>query len=384
MITHPYIKYGIALVMEKNSLHNQNEICLKHIVDEIQDGLNSFRLKPCCNWEGQKTVRFTYTNEDGSARVFKFLSPHVVTTDKQAQNTKKSALNYINQSQGAGTDFLSKGEKIGMSEVPIAGEFSSFSDKIGRGSAKTTKMIQGFGLVTTLTQYKPSISNSCIIPDLDVPDMIDFIRIFKRILFVETDNLFIGDVKQEGDKFVPKRPKIQRGNFPNAPISNSLGSIALLATIGDMGKKADYSDVVKHILDKLKDVSFYIIKYGDAKSFRFNHYIIDLAKAAKLSSVVDSIYYSCLYNQDKRSWDNTEYQKFDMFASRFLQLFNKASFKDFLSFRAEYPFQIVILLTTYFNKMEKINKSIIESVKSLGLWLNKVAFLSATEEYPSE
>ena len=242
--------------------------------------------------------------------------------------------------------------------------------------------------MTSLTQYKPAISNSCLIPDLELKDMVDFIRIFKRLLFVATKDLFVGNVKKEitrnNEKYIPRRPSIERGNFPNAPHSKVLGSLALLGAIGELGKEEEYSEIVSNVLDKLKSRPFYIIEYGDAKSFTFSQFVIELAKSAKLSSVVDSIYYSSLYNQDSRGWDNTEYQKLDLFVSRFLLLFNRPAFKDFLSFRAEYPQPIELLITTYFNKIENMDKKIIDSVKCLGGWLNRVAYKAAIDDKESK
>lgn len=383
MTEHPYIKYGMALVMLENSLRDKSEIHTRHIVDEISKGLRSYRLRPIEDFYGKETVLFNYTDEDGSAKNYIFLSPHIITTDMQARNVRASAVNYISDAKAAKDTFLQKSEKIGMSEIPIVGEFTSFSQTIGRGAAKSTKLKQGLGLVATLTPYKPSISNACLIPDLDVKEMIDFIAVFKRLLFVATDSLFVGKVIAEGTKgdvkYHPKRPKICSGNFPNAPYSSVMGSIALLGAIGELGKEEEYSEKVRHVLDSLRERPIYIIRYGDAKSFTFNNCIIELAKNSKLSSVVDSIYYTRLYNQEERNWGNKEYEKFDLFTSRFLQLFNRPAFKDFLSFRAEYSNQTEILFTTYFDKMENIDRTIIKSAKSLGQWLNWVAYKSATD-----
>jgi len=130
----------------------------------------------------------------------------------------------------------------------------------------------------------------------------------------------------------------------------------------------------------LKDATIYMIKYGGASTFTYNHYIIDLAKEDKLSTIIDSLYYSKLYNQDRRINTNTEYQKFDIFSSRFLQLFTPSAFKDFLSFRGEYPESINTLLITYFTKMEKIDSQIVASAKQLGKWLNLVAYFAAKSE----
>ena len=137
-------------------------------------------------------------------------------------------------------------------------------------------------------------------------------------------------------------------------------------------------------MESLKGTEIYTIKYGSADVFTYNHHVIDLAKESKLRAIIDSLYYSKLYNQDRRKSSNSEYQKFDLFTSRFLQLFNKAAFRDFLSFRAEYPYNIEILFTTYFTKMEKINLKIVQSAKILGKWLNNVAYIAAKNEVSEE
>lgn len=383
MITHPYIKYGIALIMEENNLHDQSDISLDNIIDEIEKGINSFRLMPKCNYVGKESISFVYTDYHGGAEEYRFLSPHIITKDIKANNLVSSAHKYVEFKNDAKISLWSSNEKLGMSEVPIVGEFSSFSGNIGRCAPKASIAIKGYGLVTTLTRYKPSISNSCLIPDLEIDDMIDFIRVFKRLLFTSTTDLFIGRVVKKSNKFVPQRPKIVKGNFPNAPKSEILGGVALLGALGELVKDAEYSDIVEHVLDRLKETSIYVISYGDAKSFRFSHHIVELAKKSKLCSVVDSLYYTKLYNQERRTWNNTEYKKFDLFASRFLQLFNRPSFKDFLSFRTEYLAQIEILFITYFNKIENMDKEIISSAKSLGSWLNKIAYIAAINDRES-
>lgn len=97
--------------------------------------------------------------------------------------------------------------------------------------------------------------------------------------------------------------------------------------------------------------------------------------------IVDSLFYVELYKEGRRTTGNAfEYQKFDLFASRFLQMFNRPTFKDFLAFRAEYPYDIELLLNTYFCDMEKINEEIVTSAKELGKWLNYVAYRFALKE----
>lgn len=286
---------------------------------------------------------------------------------------------------------------ISQSEVPISGEFNRFTDNgtIQRGQSKATVFDQCLALITTTTVLKPclqyksgagkiSIDNTCLIPDLDISDLRDFIRLFKRIRIQKLDSsLMVGKVECEEKtlKYIPKRPNIFRGNFPNAPHSSALGSVALLGAIGEMTKEKDVSELAVRVLESLKECNFYAIKYGDASVFSFNHSIIRLAERGKLRRIVDSLYYVVLYKEGRRSTNNAfEYQKFDLFASRFLQMFKRPTFKDFLAFRAEYPYDIELLLNTYFCDMEKIDKEIVTSAKELGKWLNYVAYRSAKKE----
>ena len=281
--------------------------------------------------------------------------------------------------------------------MPTSGEFNAFSDSgnIGRGKPSATVFDRCLALITSTTALKPclqyksgvgkvSTDNTCLIPDLDISDLRNFIRLFKRIRIQKLDSsLMVGKVECEEKtlKYIPKRPNIFRGNFPNAPHSSALGSVALLGAIGEMTKEKDVSELAVRVLESLKECNFYAIKYGDASVFSFNHSIIRLAERGKLRRIVDSLYYVVLYKEGRRSTNNAfEYQKFDLFASRFLQIFNRPTFKDFLAFRAEYPYDIELLLNTYFCDMEKIDKEIVTSAKELGKWLNYVAYRSAQKE----
>jgi len=79
-----------------------------------------------------------------------------------------------------------------------------------------------------------------------------------------------------------------------------------------------------------------------------------------------------------------KYQLFDMLANRFLRQFDRPSFVDFLSTRAEYPPEVLPLLNTFFlNKMNAntpVAQPVVDSVRELGLWLNSVAYFSVKDE----
>ena len=393
MTTHVYLKYVIALLMEEYGLHTEQDITFKEIKEELIKGLNAFSVKPIGDYCGKTKVSFGFTKEKNDAKKYIYLSPNTIASEMKASNL----YNAICKTCSEENIDLHKAYKISQSEVPTSGEFNSFSDSgnIGRGKPSATVLDQCLALITSTTAFKPclqyksgvgkvSTENTCLIPDLDISDLQNFIKLFKRIRIQKLDSsLMIGKVECETRtlKYKPKRPNIFNGNFPNAPHSSALGSVALLGTIGEMTKEKDVSELAKKVLESLKDCNFYAIKYGDASVFSFNHSIIRLAERGKLRRIVDSLYYVVLYKEGRRSTNNAfEYQKFDLFASRFLQMFNRPTFKDFLAFRAEYPYDIELMLNTYFCDMEKIDKEIVTSAKELGKWLNNVAYRSAQQE----
>lgn len=393
---HPYIKYAQALIMVENNLVDCTEITANQIRNEIEKGLDEFRVKPFNAFTGQNHVGYHFCKEEkGNTNLGVFLSPHVIATDQSASNTWEAGNALIQELQN---NPLNNSKDIKMGVAPTSGEYLTFSStgKIGRGTSKSTLLERGLSMITTLTKNKPSLHkgkpemlNICLIPDLQIPELKDFISFFKRMLVTKTDtDLMIGKVdlkptgkgKNKKNVYLPKRPLIFNGNFPNPPRSSALGSIALLGTIGEFAKKEEYSEQAKRVLESLRNAEIYLIQYGNATSFTYNHYVIDLAKEGKLKTIIDCLYQSKLYNQSKRSFSNPEYQKFDLFTSHFLQLFNQSAFKDFLAFRAEYPSEVITLFNTYFIKMGKIDTEIVKSAKVLGKWLNRVAYLTAQNE----
>jgi len=391
--SHPLIKYGLAILKAEDGIHDKSEINSEQLNHHIQVGVEHFRVFPVNDFEGKEKVRYDFAKiEKGDTVNGVYMAPNILSTDKLAKNTWKAAHDIQKALENSALD---KPENVTMSIVPVAGEFLSFSlgGGIGRGKPKCTLKELGLGMIATLTPYKPCMQdrgdNTCIIPDLSLDKLSDFILFFKDMMNHSTSaELKLGRVKKEetGKKnnvkinYKPLRPLLFYGNFPNPPKSTTLGGIALLATIGEFCKEAEFSDRAKKVLDNLKDTPLYLIKYGDAKPFSFNHYVIEMAKEGKLRQIVDSIYYTELFNHPHRDFKSTEYQKFDFFSARFLQLFNNASFKDFLAFRAEYPNPIELLFNTYFNKMENIDLKIVKSARQLGKWLNLVAYLAARAE----
>lgn len=145
----------------------------------------------------------------------------------------------------------------------------SDSGNIGRGKPSATVLDQCFALITSTTALKPclqyksgvgkvSTDNTCLIPDLDISDLQNFIKLFKRIRIQKLDSsLMVGKVEcdEKTLKYIPQRPNIFRGNFPNAPHSSALGSIALLGAIGEMTKEKMFLNLLRRFLKVLRIVT---------------------------------------------------------------------------------------------------------------------------------
>lgn len=392
MIKHCYIKYAVGLLMEEYGLPDEESINSTVIKEELTKGMNAFCVKPIEDYYGKDKVKFCFTSEESDKKNFTYVSPNCITNNINAKRLYSAVKELCIKEK---IKLSKSGGDIKQSAVPTAGEFNKFTDSgVSRNHPKATVLEESLGLITSTTPIKPclqyrsgtgknlSIENVCLIPDIELKDLVNFIKLFKRIRIQKLDSsLMIGNVIKKGNKvlnYEPSRPKIFYGNFPNAPYSSALGAISLLGAIGEMTKEEDTSTLAHNVLKSLKNADFYMFKYGDAKVFSYNNNVIDIAAKGKLRKIVDILYYVVLYNQGKRTKDNFfEYQKFDLFASRFLQMFNRPAFKDFLSFRAEYPSEIELLLNVYFNRMEEIDEKIVRSAKELGIWLNSVAYSAA-------
>ena len=397
---HPYLRYAKALILSENGISKTEDITAEQLIAEIEDGLQTFRVQPKSSFEAKENVLFQFIAEEkGNPSMGVFLTPNTIADDRSAGNAWKNAKELQLKLESS---VFESSQSVTMSAVAVAGEYLSFSESnASKRTAKGTLFEVCLGTITTLTSKKPCLQyridkkgqpdmfNVCLIPDLEIEKLIDFISFFKRMLLSKSSNdLMVGNVvKEEKGKgnnkkisYSPKRPLLFRGNYPNPPRSSALGAVSLLGAIGEFAKEAAYSEQAKRVLESLKDADIYMVEYGNAKVFAFNHHIIDLAKESKLRTIIDSLYYSKLYNQDKRKSINSEYQKYDLFTSRFLQLFNHSAFKDFLSFRAEYPSEVTQLFIIYFTKMEKIDLEIVQSARILGKWLNKVAYFAAKNE----
>ncbi|MDW8464740.1 MAG: hypothetical protein RML35_00665 [Chloroherpetonaceae bacterium] len=409
MFKHYYSRYGLALTMLNNNLQLPKQVNSQMLANELEQGQNHFRLEPLPLAMQSGKVKFQPLNKiflknhsefigkQGKikkdlnhttvAEISYFLAPTIITSNKGAKNVWDSIDNIIESLKNKG--FYDNCEAK-MSVLPVSGKINN--GKISQSNPRSSLFEIACAAITTVTPYKPAMlvgnaEPSCILPDLELEDLMKFIALFKRMLSAQTSDLMLGKVveKRQGNALSLsfQRPKICNGNFPFAPRQSILGSAGLLGAIGRWSKQAGYSKEGLKVLDSLKNRPMYIVKYGDATSVTYGEWVVELAKEDKLSDIIDALERSDILSEETRSYDSSKFQTFLLFASRFLQLFDEKSMQDFLATRAEYAMEVEKLFNTFFEKVMGKPTSLIQSACALGRWLNKVAYFAAKEEAES-
>jgi len=406
---HPYSRYALALIMQEEDITAAEDISHKLLIRFIKDGLNHFRLRPRRDNGDDDKVRFEYVKESYLTRHPKyigahcnegfFLAPNILSSDRQAGKGWNGLLK-ISKALEAKIE-LHKQAEAKMAIMPMAGKFNN--GRMNQTYPKLSFFEACLCAITTSTPYKPALHNrekstrgkgknyvsAAIIPDLSLEDLKRFIEVFREMQRTQTSDLMIGRYNAEQKPNPYSHPKLSNGNFPHAPWRPELASAALLGAIGAFAKEAEYPHSnIEEVLEKLKNAPMYIVSYGKAQVVTYGHYVVDLAKNDRLNTIINALHWvrGMLYvssDSDKMKERKLRDQKFDvfvLFASRFLQLFDNHTFKDFLSLRGEYPRQLTTLFTTFYRRVMKINEPLVKSATALGRWLNRVAFFAACAE----
>lgn len=389
MITfsHPVSKYGLGVLLFRNEITSTDELKTPMIVDELKEGLRHYRLFSHNDPSLSQDLVYSYLGlEDyqkderliqsaGLSNAGKYLAPNILSEEKSAKHTFNGVLGLIEKLERG--DAWSKSEGFTMSVSPLTGKINN--GKTSQSNPCGSLLEVACSAIAATTPLKPCFSvdgeNVCAIPDLPVEDLVQFIRFYKKMADAWLGRLLVGKSKE--GKFT--RPLIIRGNYPDVPYNTIFGGVGILAAIGKWSKEAGYDEEGEKVLESLKGQPIYIVKYGDAEVATYSHYLIEMAKENKLRKIVSSLEQSVLVSEETRRFDNPKYKLFYRFASRFLQLFNEASFKDFLALRAVYEPEVIHLFNTYFINVMAIPKEIVASAREMGRWLNYVAYLAAKQ-----
>mgnify|MGYP000072880547 CR=1 FL=1 len=392
---HPYPRYGLASVLYHADIRtvSPDTIPGKEELAElagkfISDALHKYRLhtkdKPLDDADTKLRFRYLKAEELSTgqkAENLYYLAPHIATGDRSANNLVKEAKKMIKK--------LKDGKKLNKT-VQLKRSFSPFTTKINAGTRtpsdpKVDLIHAAFTMSATLTYYKPtawinkSSANQVIIPDLPLNDLLLFIDLFDKMSSMETDNLYVRELKAGNKNY---RPPLFNGNYPNAPNTPVFGPVGLAGAMGVWAKKADVHDLMDKVLDKLVKNPIYLVSYEASlfKQTHLGHHVARLAKEQNLPQAINGLYYADFYNPEHNRRDNPTRLLFLDMASRFLQLYSKSAFKDFLAFRLQYPHSFSPILEDYFMNEENISKEIIESARVYGSYLNLVAYLIGKDE----
>lgn len=391
---HPYSRYGAALTLLKQGKKSLEEVSAKDLAEMIGHGLNHYRLQPLKIDTSEVLYGYLPSSElekqswliqsTGLANKGYFLSPNAITNEKSAKQLYQAQKALLKTLEGIDEKDLQKNMDITMSITPVTGKTNQ--GNTSQSNPKAPLVVGAYCAIANLTSIKPVITvnllPTAIIPDLEMDDLKKFIRLFELMLHNNTTDLLKAKRKEDVEK-IP-RPKIFNGNFPYAARSHAFGAAGVLGAIGQWAKEAGYLDEALPVLDSLSNTPLYIINYDKTEVVSFNHYVVELAKEYKLSNIINALEFSTLLSDEKRyikGRPNSKYELFWMMSSRFLQLFNKPAFQNFLSHRAEYQPEVQHLLNQYFMKKENIKPEIVASAKELGRWLNLAAFIAATKQF---
>jgi hypothetical protein len=384
------------------------------LIRAIESGLDEFRMRTWSNPAHDATlefsaIRFSDLRNDanlvqsaGLASKGVYLFPTVVTTDGGAKETFKNATSAL-QELRAGVA-LTKTQELSRSFAPTTA-------KINNGVAsqtppKGTLLEASCAIITTLTPLKPAAwpgVNTAIIPDLPFAQLRQFISVFAGLKQQDTGDLMkatrrgassqnqnsettdkISAKKQSAPSY--RRPRLHAGNYPDAPRDAGVfGAVGLLAAIGRWGRRSQELRQAEEVLEGLATHPLYLISYDAISSARFNHHITRLALEHDLTAIIDALYLDTRLYPDagsaRQDFGKPAFKTFCMMAARFLQSFSAAAFRDFLSFRAEYPQKIKPIFTEYFRSMKP---EIVHAAGELGQWINSTADREAEADVKSQ
>jgi predicted RNase H-like HicB family nuclease len=426
-LAHPYSRYGlVAALLQKQIQPDElsDEEIHEVLAQAIETGLNHFRLTTTDDPAVSDSLRFMNVplvelqrdakliQSAGLAAQGKYLAPSIVTTDGDAKGSYDNAIAIV---EGL------RGEKDLQSDFVFSRSFAPTTAKINNGKSsqsppKGSLLEAACSAITTLTPNKPAAwiegRNTVIVPDLPLDELRDFIELFESMMMSKMDgDLYEAKLKKltpdqankkpikrkkksdsEGEakaKSEYRRPRIFNGNYPFAPRQAAFGAAGLLAAIGRWGVEAKQRDWAEKVLTAIAGTKeragkpLYIVSYDDISQAQFTHHIVGLASAGELSRIIDALTFDTQILSEiegGRRFDSPTYKLFYLMASRFLQLFTRAAFRDFLTARAEYAPAIKSLFEVYFMQERKIPKDIVESARELGQWLNRTAYFVANTE----
>lgn len=388
-LEHPYTRYGLAVALFEKRLEeipaSQDEFC-QIIATALTKALSTIKVhtKDKIFPNEESILRYEFVSrealggKDQDSKNLYFLSPHVITSDKSVSGLIKSINSLI--------EGLSKGS--GDGRIKLQRSFSPFTSKLNQGKSSlsepmTDLISASLTALASVTPKKPAMQlefkNQGMIPDISLEGMRLFIDLFERMIWSHTEDLKTAKVKPKSKYF---RPKMHRGNFPNAPSSPLFGPISLLAAMATWAKEADSLTDFKKVLKEIVQNSIYLVSYEGnfMKQEKIGSHVYRIALNHNLTAIIHGLSQVLLYNEEDNKPDNPKRLLFFMLTGRFLQLYSTAAFQDFLAFRGQYHANFSPIIEDYFMNELNIAPELVQSARSLGAFLNRVAYHAAKAE----
>src|SRR5690554_5072882 len=115
---HPYLRYAKALIFLENNISELEEITEEYLIDEIEDGLQTFRVQPNSSFDEKDNVLFQFIGEEkGNPTKGVFLAPNIMTNDRSAGKAWKNAKE-LQKKLGVST--FNSSQNVTMSAVAVA------------------------------------------------------------------------------------------------------------------------------------------------------------------------------------------------------------------------------------------------------------------------
>ncbi len=409
---HPYPRYAVAVALA--DLAESGELSLQNFdpgaVDEARiaalaaEKLDHARATFMVyttddpRMEATETLAFTYVKAEDlapgsasgqvAARGF-YLAPHIITSDGSAASLVKTV--------EAFRDALAGGEDPGK-PAPLQRTFAPLTAKTNSGTAslsdpRTTLLRAALTALTTVTPDKPASwagATAALIPDLPLflrdeatgattSPLVQFVDLYRRMrgLYTSDEQVMSVPVPKKGGYH---RPRLHNGTFPEAPPDGALGATALVAAIGWWARHAgDRGEQAQRVLGLLAQRPLYIVSYDGTHQERFGHHLARLALRHDLGAMLRALRRVRPFGVS--TWDDPKVLLFRTMTDRFLRLFTRPAFRDFLAFRTEYPPELAPVFDTYFTSdAMNVPPDLVESARAYGAALNRAAFFAAKSE----
>lgn len=403
---HPLPRYGAAAALHLAKKRPQDVTAVEEAIRLVREALSralaSFSLRTLDQPTDASldNLRFQYipVSELAPGPAAKqnaangcYMAPHILSSDVGAAGTVAEVRALLNVLGGDKALTASAQFKRSISPVTAKGNWgrSSLADP------KASLLTVACTALGTITAIKPAAwrgkdGNIGLIPDLplvqgDTSPLMSFIKAFDDLNRSYSEGLLDAalDTKGNANARKYKRPKIFRGNYPEA--ATGLGSVTLIAALGRVAREerihaagdSARAERAHSVLEALAEQPLYLVSNAGTQQERFGHHLARLAEEHNLSEILKRMQGlptgASGFNDPKVSLYRTMFD-------RWLRFFTRPAFRDFLAIRADYPAELTPVLTAFFTSPAmELSEEIVASARAYGAFINRAAYYASKD-----